>query len=349
MPRSSIPIRRQVRGLADAVALLVAGVLSVGVALVAVPATAADDVGVPPSVQARRVAGGSESTSLYARQKVTSTKHKTLVLTLSSYTYSEGTHLSIGLYRGHEQHYWTFPMPAKNLKINAKGSGSLSTKAATPYGSVSLRIKPQKKWKTNTCKGILVSKSRPVVLTGKFVFDSTSSWGTVGKAKFKFGTATVSRATGADGSACYASNACPKAGGNWSAYEGPVAFSGSWTKGDKTGWMYATRSVALKKGAFRSDYIAAKVPLPQLTTDAGAATLAVTGRGPIKGSAKLSGDDSYTYDSHCKGGKTYSSTYWSNASFTNGTKGLQVKMSAYGTLKITDNDNGYINQRTAAS
>lgn len=329
---------RAVRGLATM------GLVA-GLSLTATP-THADPVPPPgpagPAVP--ETTGKAGSTYVYGTAKDTSSKRKKLGITVSSSVSSGAGSLAVSLGLGDERHSWSFDMPGKDLKVNAKGGGTLKTKATGPYGTVSLKLAPQGKWKVRKCKGVVEAKTRVVVLKGAFLFDSKGAWGKVGSKRSFSLKGSVTRYTGKSGD-CY-QTLCPTVSGGGYYSNGSMSISTYWSGGKAS--LSGSRSVSLPKpkGAYRYDYRSVSIPVPDLVPGEGeAAQLKIKGGKKAKGSATLSADSRFASDSQCKG-DTYTNTFWSGAQYTNGGTPLTLRMTAFGDIKLPNGSGASFNRTT---
>lgn len=307
------------------------------------------------------MAKSSSSSSISAAATLKSNKGKKLRVALSASSGSSGGFLAVSLVdKAGEQHSWSFKVPKKTLKLNGKGKGKLVTKKIKPFGKIKITIKPAKKWKATKCKGKLISKKRPLKITGLFQFDSKSAWGKVGGKKVKFKGGQLVKFTGKDGSACAKGgdggdggdgDKCPTASASWASYVGGQGMSSQWNIGASQTTLMASRTVNLAKpkGAVRSDFRSAVVPVP--TTTAGESiSMAVKSKGAVTGTATLTSATGYAIPRPCAGGKSYEETFWYDVAYQNGTKPLAMKMSAYGAIKLPNSSGtAVIQMRSNAS
>lgn len=350
MSRPAPSVRRTRR-----IAVAVAAGLVTGLGTLTAPSHADDST--TPDIHARALAAQS-SQSISASAVLKSTKGKRLHVSLSAGSGSDGGFLNVGLVdRAGESHSWLFKTPTKALKLNNKGKGSLTAKYK-PYGNLRLTIKPVKSWKLKKCQGKLISKSRPLKVTGLFKFDSRSAWGKLGGKRVTFKGARLVKRTGLDGSACSGGGdgdgdgdaTCPPASISWSAFQGSSFMSSSWSPGATKTGLVASRSAKLAKprGALRVDFRTATVPVP--TTSIGAsATLAVKSQSPTTGSATLSSATGYTDVRECAGGLSYEQSLWYGVSYQNGAAPLTMKMTAYGAIRLPNSATAIIQSQTKAS
>ncbi|KRF20540.1 hypothetical protein ASG90_18310 [Nocardioides sp. Soil797] len=331
--------------------------LATGLGALTSPSHAADSV--TPELQARALAAKA-SQSISASAVLKSNKRKKLHVALSAGSGNGGGSLSVSLAdTAGEQHAWSFKVAAKTLKLNGKGKGKLVTKKIKPFGTIKLTISPSGKWKVKKCKGKVISKSRPLKVKGLFTFDSKSAWGKVGGKKVTFKGAKVTKSTGVDGSACDGGDggdggdgdACSGASIMWSAFRGGVAMSSQWAPGSTKAGMFASRSTKLAKpkGATRTDFRSAMVPVPATTVSGGSVSIQVNSKAPATGSATLSSSTGYPLERTCEKTKTYTTTFWSGVSYQNGATPLALKMSAYGSLKLPNGADAVIQQQSKAS
>lgn len=328
-------VRRRTRLIA------VAAAVGLATSLAALAPAHADGPATPDHPARALAAKASQSISASAVLK--STKRKKLHVSLSA---GSGGHLTVALGdKSGEEHVWSFKVAKKTLKLNSKGKGKLVTKKIKPFGTIKLTIKPAKKWKVKKCKGKVISRTRPLKVSGLFKFDSRSAWGKVGGKKVAFKGAKLVKSTGNDSSACDGGNGgggggeggtCPSPSVMWSASQGKQSMSSQWKPGAKNTTLVASRSTKLAKpkGATRMDFRAARVPTPATTTTGGSVRIAVKSKKPTTGSATLSSATGFTLPRPCAGGKTYEESFWTGVTYRNGSKPLTMKMSAYPAIKL---------------
>jgi len=312
--------------------------LVAGLGLAAAP-THADPVPTPaPADVPGRIDAGTAKAgdvSVYGTTRTTSTKRKKVEALVSA----GGGTLSVSLGLAGERHSWQFEMAAKDLKVDGKGAGTLRTKAAGPYGAIALKIVPRKSWKVEKCKGVVLARTRPVTLKGTFRFDSSGAWGAVGKKQGFSLKGAVTRYTGKDGSSCY-DRFCPATGGFAYFYQDNTSLSVSWRAKKTVFRVDRYADLARPKGAYRNDSREVSIPTPVLTRgDGGAARLKLSGGKKAKGTATLRSAAGDTTTETSKG-KSYTTTWWNNATYANGSTPLTMRMSAFGDIKLGNGD-GY--------
>lgn len=309
----------------------------------------ADDPIQPPSERALAKAAASSSTSIASSAILKGKKGKKIRVGINATTSKKKKGLLI-VSLGHkgEEHTWTFKIPKKALKVNKKGKGKLvvKKKQLKPFGQVKLTIKPTKKWKTKKCKGVVIRKQRPLKVSGLFTFNSKSAWGKVGGKKVNFKGAKLTKHTGKDDSACSddtgggdgdGDGLCDGAMTMWSAFndKGDGMFS-QWAPGSGSATVMAVRSVNLAKpkGATRSDFRGAQVPIPQVTHSGDDVTLVVKTKAPLTGSTTLVGVNGFTVPMPCPDGESVDQRIWTPVSQQHGSKPLTMKMSGSSNIKI---------------
>ena len=279
----------------------------------------------------------------WSQKRVHTSKGRKVRATMSGSKFSSGSYLSVSLGTSKEFHSWNMKVQKSALALNAKGKGTFTPKATrtSPIAKVKIAIKPKGTPTTSRCQGTAVSKSRRVVLSGKFWVNTRSGkrgWGTVGsKTKaFNFsarGTVVWTYKTSdlnclGDGGVCYT-------GSTWSVFGSTGSLSGKLNGTSVSG----SRSVMLKKpaGASRFDSRSASLTSATFTRDNEAGTAKVVLKGKRSagstGSATINGTDASTYTTPCgsSGGQT-SNTSWSST-FTNGATPLRVH-DIYGSIGV---------------
>ncbi|MDR7360634.1 hypothetical protein [Nocardioides marmoribigeumensis] len=319
-----------------------------GVAGAAV-ATAAGDPAA--STSARSTLTGK---SMYARTTLTSTSGKKIVFSVSGYSYSDGTTVSLSMANGTESHSWSYKARAADLTMDSTGKGTLTLTSTQTgdRGRVKLSFRPTDPAKTTSCGGQVSSKTRKVAVSGiAFAKSATKAWGNVGKASssITFGTGSVSWSYDNP-------NPCPSP-------KPPCASSLSWSvtrssatsyqgiSGYRTGTKasaYAYRNVKLSSpaGAYRSDSRSlSSVTLPTFKGTAASATLVAKAGG---GSATLTGKNGYSYTNPCGTSGTLKSTSWSQATAKNGSPALKIPTQIYPAFVAANTDSAYFS-RTVVS
>ncbi len=297
--------------------------------------------------------------SLYtASTKVTSTTgHHLLVSVYVSKQSGHKPTVSVTLRAPHESHTWSFSAPSSALKVNSSGKGSvtLSASAMGGYGKLALHVKPVGATKTYRCQGQVVSKSRPVKVSGVMFADTKSSgrhkWGKVGSKTRSFTFAKPSSVSWqydntatcpTPKSTCYASLFWDASLFSSTAYS---SLTGGTSR--KSSYLSGYRSVQLHKpaGAHRSDSVTAKAPAPKLTVanDGSAVLTAKLGKGSAKIAAPAGSDNSTPCGT---GGKQEHSLTWSG-SYTNGATSLKVPAQIFGAISMKNSASaGYISKTT---
>jgi hypothetical protein len=264
--------------------------------------------------------------------------------------------LSKGALAGGEAHAWTFPISSSVLDVAASGAGSLKvpSRLISPFGSISLKIKPIGKIASKSCQGQVISKSERVALSGVFFFDSKSTgahkWGTVGSKKsFTFpATNTVTWLFSSSTSEnCISTSAPCSQNLFWSAEAGGVSFDGFQTSTGST--LRAGRAVNLSKpkGAMRNDSNVGLTTPPTVSNNGtqGNPTLTVSGDGAgVSGTATIAGSaPASTFNAPCGKGQTEITQLWSG-SYSNGSPPLTVAEEIYGALTLPNGAEGTVSQ-----
>lgn len=309
-----------------------------GFGLLAAPAGADDGAAPTTGTLTSQSARKAGSTSMYASQTATSTKRKRLGIFLSATDTGDG--LTVGLSKANERHSWHFEMPGANLDLNAKGAGTLKTKSAKPYGTVKLKIVTKGAWKSETCQGELIYKTRKVAVKGTFVFDTKTAWGKVGKAGFVFKSGSVTRYTD-NSDTCY--DYCPNAtsyrAGGYNVGDA-ANVSAYWRKGAAKADVSMGRSLELKDGATRYDSLSGVIKAPAFKRSGDAASVKLVGKGAFRGTATVTSDTGSESSVECDNGDVYKQGSWYPVAYKNGRTNFQGKMSIFGKLSVKNTSDG---------
>lgn len=314
-----------------AVAALLTGT-ALGAATQATPAAAG--TGAAPSAPAAR-AGGT-GTLLTARTVLTSTAGKKLTLDVTGVRSSSGSTITVTLSRAGESHGWTFPAKASAVQVKGNGSGrlTLSSAASAGLGVVDLSFSPDGKVTTQTCRGEVASKRRPVAARGVAqVRTGTGGWGDVGSAKKPIGWRSSQVVWSYDVDCPAPAPPCEDVV-SWSGFDlaGEVVtgFSGTVAGGDSTLTAYRTTQLDRPAGAYRTDLRTGVAVASSLEGDAQEATL-VARLG--EGSLSIEGAGGTTRTSPCGRDGTLTETSWFGT-VANGPRPLTVPAQVFGDLAL---------------
>lgn len=298
--------------------------------------------------------GAAQFTSVYGATGTTSSTRKKLMVALSA-SKSQGNNPSfyIALSRGQkEQHAWGFQGPKSSFDISRKGAGklTLTPKKTAQMGKVVLRVKPDGKMKSQKCAGKVYAKTRNVIISGTFFFDTGSKWGKVGNKKqknFKFKTTHQVYFS-------YDVNCPPQ------PFEDPCYEALSWShssadfssfiyankpKGASKATIYASRWTMLPKpkGAWRSDTVWGTAEAPVLTENEAdnSATMKIYG---VRGSGTITAppDSGFTWDDPCDTGTQHVRSW--GGTVTNGATPLKVPAQVFGSFTVPNGSDAYMSR-----
>jgi len=321
------PAMKATRSIAIA-AVIGLGSLS-GASIVAAPAVAARSAAPPTVFQV------SVSSSLH---KLTSTTGHHLKASVSAASFTSGpdyVDIVLDTPTLAESHTWDVPVPGAALTVSSTGSGTLKVPATklSPYGVIALKITPTGPSRTMMCRGQLASKSRPVALAGKFLFNThshgTHKWGSVGSRHVKFSTATITW-TYQGASSCGSTIAPCMYGISFDLQQHGVELSG--TEAGRTGTLAGRRSVLLSrpKGASRSDSATGGAKITLKIAHSNNATMKVVGTRHAAGSAVLRSTAPGGVGQSCGPADTPVESW--NSGFSNGSPVLKLREQIFGAI-----------------
>ncbi len=319
----------------NAVRVLVASGTSVLLAGLTVGATA----GTAEAESAPAAKATVSYMSFNASKDVVTSKGKRLTITVGAGK-NPGSGASVsagfGTRDGKEYHTWSFSAPGKAMQQNGKLLGEITLAKSKTKRYVGLKVKVRKagKIRTEKCDGQVSSKSRKVVLVGKFLVNTKAGWGKLSKRGFKV-PGTAYRSFNAS---CSYTSTCSNYL-SWSVYGGSAGIYGSQTA--KRATLSGSRSVKVKgvKNAWRSDY-AYRSKAKRADLKAGSNKLVAYADG---GKATLTGSPSTSSYPCGKKDKVTVGKYW-NGTMRNGSTPLRLKTQLFKTIKVKNGSTAYFSK-----
>ena len=296
--------------------------------------------------------GAQSSSTLAARTVLTSTTGKRLTLSVTASGTSRGSTVTIGVAQGNESHLWSFKARAADVKIGSTGGGTvtLSNAQTGNRGRLSLRITPQATIGTRRCGTQVVSRSRPVAVSGIAFFTTGTAWGNVGRSTRAIALAGANNVTWAYDVTCPTSTPSCTTSLTWSTFRSTATstegISGS--SNGTTASITAFRSLTLSvpAGASRTDVVTVRsAPVPTFSQDGTSASLTATNG---TGRVSVAGSGGFSDSSPCRTGTTTGTqqdTSWFGTA-TNGATPFRVGAQVLGAFTVKDGSTASISRST---